>query len=229
MKPAVLHRLALPALLLAALAWLPARADEAASDSSKGIAACLQPFVDSHTLAGAVALVASKDKVLACDTVGYTDVAAKKPMPRDAFFWIASMSKPITAAALMILVDDGKVKIDDPVEKYLPQFGDLWVAVYSDRDNVLLKRPRTRVTVRHILSHTSGLPFKSRMEEPTLDTLPLRDAVRSYAMTPLLSEPGTRFQYSNAGINTAGRIIEVASGMPYEKFLQQRLFDLAGH
>jgi CubicO group peptidase (beta-lactamase class C family) len=218
-----------PLLLACTLLALPApAADEAPADSSRSIAAALQPFVDSHTLAGAVALVASKDKVLACETVGYSDVAARKPMPKDAFCWIASMSKPITGAAFMILVDRGKVKIDDPVQKHIPEFGDVWVEAYRDGDTTLLKRPKTRITVKHVLSMTSGLPFKSRMEEPSLDLLPLRDAVRSYAMTPLQSEPGTRVSYSNAGINTAGRIIEVVSGMAYEKFLQKELFDPLG-
>jgi CubicO group peptidase (beta-lactamase class C family) len=124
----------------------------------------------------------------------------------------------------MMLVDERKVALDDPVEKYLPEFRDQWLAVERDRDQVLLKRPRRPVTVRDILSHTSGLPFSSAMERPTLDLLPLRIAVLSYAMTPLQFEPGSRYQYSNAGINTAGRIIEVRSGMPYEEFLETRLF-----
>ncbi len=204
-----------------------------ASTHSRGseahpIAAKLQPFVESHTLAGAVTLVASKDKVLDVETVGFADIAAKKPMHADALFWIASMSKPITATALMMLVDEGKVNVDDPVEKYLPEFKDLWLAVEQDKEHMLLKRPRHPIMVREILSHTSGLPFKSAMEQPTLDVLPLRDGARSYAMTPLQFEPGTKYQYSNAGINTAGRIIEVVSGMPYEEFLQKRLFDPLG-
>jgi CubicO group peptidase (beta-lactamase class C family) len=149
-------------------------------------------------------------------------------MGTDALFWIASQSKPITASALMMLVDEGKVGLDDPVEKYVPEFADLWLAEERNKERLVLKRPGTRITVRHILSHTSGLPFASAMERPTLDLLPLRDAVRSYALTPLLFKPGTRYQYSNAGINTAGRIIEVVSGMAYEDFLQKRLFDPLG-
>jgi CubicO group peptidase (beta-lactamase class C family) len=175
-------------------------------------------------LAGAVTLVADKDKVLSLDTVGYADIAAGTTMPPDAMFWIASQSKPITATALMMLVDEDKVKLDDPVATYLPEFKDQWLAVEQDKDHILLKRPAHPITVRNILSHTSGMPFKSAMEEPTLDLLPLRDAVRSYAMTPLQFEPDSNYQYSNAGINTAGRIIEVVSGMPYEAFLYTRLF-----
>jgi CubicO group peptidase (beta-lactamase class C family) len=215
------------ACLLATLAFASSPAS-AADNDAKSITAALQPFVDRHTLSGAVTLVASKDKVLAVEAVGFADVEAKKPMKPDALFWIASQSKPITATALMMLVDDGKVKVDDPVEKYLPEFRSQMLAVYQDKDVVVLRKPKRPITVRDILSHTSGLPFRSAMEEPTLDLLTLRDAVKSYAMTPLIFEPGTRYQYSNAGINTAGRIIEVASGMPYEEFLDKRLFGPLG-
>jgi CubicO group peptidase (beta-lactamase class C family) len=217
-------RVAFVALLLALVPAAPAQ-DES---NGKRIASALQPFVDDHSLGGAVTLVADKDKVLSEGAVGYADIAAGKPMQTDALFWIASQSKPITATALMMLVDDGKVRLDDPVAKYLPEFRGAWVAVENENDHMLLRRPGHPPTVRELLSHTSGLPFKSAMEEPTLDLLPLRVAALSYAMTPLLNEPGTKHVYSNAGINTAGRIIEVVSGMHYEEFLDERLFGPLG-
>jgi CubicO group peptidase (beta-lactamase class C family) len=212
--------------LLALAASLSVSAEDA--PSAQGVAAVLQPFVDEHALAGAVALVADKNKVLNLEAVGYADVAAKKAMPTDALFWIASQSKPITATAFMMLVDEGKVKLDDPVEKYLPEFRGQWLTAERDNERMLLKKPKHPITVRNVLSHTSGLPFKSALEEPTLDLLPLRVAVRSYAMTPLSFEPDGKYQYSNAGINTAGRILEVVSGMPYEEFLDKRLFGPLG-
>jgi CubicO group peptidase (beta-lactamase class C family) len=196
--------------------------------SKNPLVAAVQPYVDSHSLAGAVMLVANKDRVLNLCAVGYTDIAAKQPMPTNALFWIASQSKPITATALMMLVDEGKVHLDDPVAKYLPEFWDIWLKTEQTGDHVVLKRPKHAITVREILSHTSGLRFASPMEQPTLDLLPLRVAVLSYAMTPLDYEPGTKYQYANAGINTAGRIIEVVSGMPYDKFLSERLFKPLG-
>jgi CubicO group peptidase (beta-lactamase class C family) len=228
MRSNVLYRLRLAALLFAGLAFTPPRAPAEDKSPAARLAGVIQPFADRHELAGAVLLVADKDKVLDLEAVGFADVAAERPMRPDALFWIASMSKPITAAAFMILVDEGKVKLDDPVAKFLPEFGGQWLALPADKDHVLLVRPKTSMTVRHILSHTSGMPFKSAMEEPTLDLLPLRDTVRSYAMTPLQSEPGAKFAYSNAGINTAGRLIEVLSGMPYEDFLDRRLFGPLG-
>jgi len=201
-----------------------APAPPAAAESPQTLAAAVQPFVNNHTLAGAVMLVASSNQTLSLQAVGYMDIARQRPMRTDALFWIASQSKPITAAALMMLVDEGKVNVDDPVEKYLPEFKGQWMTEEKDADHLLLKRPAHPITVRNVLSHTSGLPFSSPIEKPTLDLLPLAARVRSYAMLPLDFEPDGKYSYSNAGINTAARIIEVVSGMPYEQFMEQRLF-----
>ncbi len=195
---------------------------------NKKLAPVLQPYVESRTLAGAVVLVADPDKVLDVEAVGWEDIAAKKPMRADSMFWIASQSKPITGVALMILVDEGKVNVDDPVEKYLPEFKGQQVNVSTDPAKPELKAPRHPILVREVLSHTSGLDFKSPMEAPTLDLKPLAERVQSYAKMALLFEPGSKSKYSNAGINTAGRIIEVVSGMSYEKFLDERLFKPLG-
>jgi CubicO group peptidase (beta-lactamase class C family) len=219
MTRVILNRVCLAGLLLAASAvgvlLLSARAGSRAAATS--MAAVLQPFVDRRALAGAVTLVADKDHVLSLEAVGFADIAAHQPMRTDALFWIASLAKPMTAAALMMLVDEGQMQLDDPVETYLPEFKGQWLA-----------RPKRPVTVRHLLSHTSGLPFTSALEAPTLDRLPLRDAVQSYAMTPLQFEPGSHYRYSNAGFNTAGRLIEVVSGLPYEEFMRRRLFTPLG-
>ena len=206
----------------------PAWPQSKTGPTDSGIAAALQPFVDDHSLAGAVALVADRYNVLAVESVGFADIKGGKPMKPDALFWIASQSKPMTAAALMMLVDEGRGRLDDPVEKFLPEFKGQMVVAERDAEHMLLRKPAHPITVREVLSHTSGLPFSSPMEQPTLDGLPLRDAVRSYAMGPLQFPPGTKYQYSNAGINTAGRIIEVVSGMPYEKFMEERLFKPLG-
>jgi len=192
------------------------------------LAATLQPFVDKNYIAGAVALAATKNRVLACEAVGYADLAAKKPMTPDSMVWIASQTKPMTATALMMLVDEGKVSIDDPVEKHLPEFRNQKVIAYKDDDVTVLKKPQHPITVREVLNHTSGLNFSSPIESPTLDRLTLRDSVRSHAMLPLESEPGTKYNYSNGGTNTAGRIIEVISGQAYEDFMDERLFHPLG-
>ena len=184
----------------------------------------LAPFVQREELAGAVALVANKEKILSVTTVGFADIEARKPMAADSVFWIASQSKGITAAAVMMLVDEGKLSLDDPVEKYLPEFKDQPVAAGNGQT---VARVRS-ITIRDLLSHVSGLPFKSAEEQPTLDGLPLAAAVKTYAKAPLATQPGTHYQYSNAGINTAARVLEVVSGMAYEDFMQQRLFGPLG-
>ena len=197
--------------------------------TNKPFASRLQPFVDSGAFAGAVAAVASKDAVIHLEAIGFADIAAGQPMTRESLFWIASQSKPITCIALMILVDEGLVDVEEPVENYLPEFaGSSWVATESDDEHILLKRTKTSIKVRHVLSHTSGLPFSSKIEYPTLDILPLEARVRSYTVAPLLFEPGEGYQYSNAGTNTAGRIIEVVSGVPYADFVRDRLTDPLG-
>lgn len=190
----------------------------------KSLASVLQPYIDKKSLAGAVVLVADREKVLRVDAVGYSDINAGKMMTTDTVFWIASQSKPITAAGLMLLVDEGKVDINDPIEKYLPEFKNIWVESEKDKDRLVLRRPKRSITIRDVLTHTSGLPFRSPLEEPTLDGLSLKDAVRGYAVVPLAHEPGTKFVYSNCGINVAGRIIEVVAGMPFEEFMEKRLF-----
>jgi CubicO group peptidase (beta-lactamase class C family) len=198
------------------------------AESPGSVTALLQPFVEKHELAGAVALVADKDKILSMEAVGFADIDGKKAMKTNTMFWIASQSKAMTATAVLMLVDEGKIALDDPVEKYPPEFRSQMVVAEKDNDYMLGRKPTHPITIREVLSHMSGLPFKSAIEEPTLDSLPLAAAVRSYAMTPLQSEPGTRYQYSNAGINTAARILEVVSGIKYEHFMQQRLFGPLG-
>ena len=216
---------ALSTLSLVAALALPALNLTAAPAS---VGPLLQAFLDKHELAGAVALVVDRERVLSVEAVGFADIAGKKAMKTDSLFWIASQSKPMTATAVMMLVDEGKIALDDAVEKYLPEFRDQMVLAEKDGNHVVLKKPTHPITVREVLSHMSGLPFQSDVEKPTLDGLPLEVAVRSYAMTPLQTEPGTHYQYSNAGINTAARIIEVVTKMKYEDFMQQRLFNPLG-
>jgi CubicO group peptidase (beta-lactamase class C family) len=193
------------------------------SPQSGSLAQSLQPFVDKGLIAGAVGLAATKDNILSLEAVGCSDLATKKPMTIDSFFWIASMTKPMTATAFMMLVDEGKVHLDDPVEKYVPEFKGQMMIAEKDDEQVVLKKPQHPITVREILSHTAGLSFSSAIETPTFDKLELCDRVRSYASMQLQFEPGSQFAYSNAGTNTAGRIIEVITGMRYEVFMDRHL------
>ncbi len=217
--------------LLRLLVWLLAlqlAVGAACAAPPSSVADRLQPFVDRHELAGAVALVLDRDQVLAVTSVGYADIGAATRLVPDALFWIASQSKAMTATAVMMLVDEGNIALDDAVEKYLPEFRGQLVVVEKDPEHVLLRKPAHPITLHEVLSHMSGLPFQSTLEQPTLDGLPLATAVRSYAAAPLQTEPGTHYQYSNAGINTAARVLEVVTGMKYEDFMQQRLFGPLG-
>jgi CubicO group peptidase (beta-lactamase class C family) len=213
-------------LLAAMIPSLPAKAPD-----PDPIHAFLQPLVDDRTFAGAVTLVATKDRIVYLHPVGYRDLETKAPMQADSLFWIASTTKPMTVTAFMTLVDEGKVSLDDPVEKYLPEFHGQMVAAKGKDPTAPAAAPVPAdhpIRIREILSHTSGLPFRSKAQVGALDALPLKDAVHSFAAEPLNYQPGTDYAYSNEGINTAARIIEVVTGVPHEQFLQQRLFDPLG-
>lgn len=192
------------------------------------ISAALQPYVASNWLAGAVTVVVGTNGVIWHDAVGYADVADKKPMKKDAFFWIASMTKPFTAVAFMMLVDEGKVSLDDPVSKYIPQMADLWVVDSKTNDTMTLRRPVRPIILRHLLSHTSGMPFLTPILSADLTSQPLDQQVLSFTMNPLEFQPGEGYRYSNEAIDTVGRVIEIVSGMPYEMFVQKRVLEPLG-
>ena len=187
------------------------------------VADALQPFVDRHIIAGAVTLAGTKREVLSVETVGFADLATGRRMTPDTVFWIASMTKSVTATAVMLLVDEGRVNIDDPVEKYLPEFKGQMVLAEHDEQHAVLRAPAHPLTIRSLLTHTGGLTGRTPLEAH-LDQLSLRANVQTYPLIPLRFEPGSRYEYSNAGINTLGRIVEVVSGLSFAEFLSRRLF-----
>jgi CubicO group peptidase (beta-lactamase class C family) len=183
------------------------------------------PYLANHSIAGVVTLVTNKERTIDLEAFGYSDIAAKRLMKTDSIFWIASMSKPITATALMMLVDEDKAHLDDPVQKYLPDFQPRILRASRDGESVRVEQPRTQITLRQLLNHTSGIPFTNAVEAEGADRYRLAVRVQSYAMTPLQFEPGTEYSYSSAGINVIGRVVEVVSGIPFEAFLKANLFD----
>jgi CubicO group peptidase (beta-lactamase class C family) len=187
-----------------------------AQPPSRNIAAALQPFIESHTVAGAVTLVADKDKVLSLESVGYADLAAKTAMRPDNLFWIASMTKPVTATAVLMLQEEGKLSVDDPVAKYLPELADLKTPAGKP----------AKLTLRHLLTHTSGMGEATSQESSAAKNL--ADLIPHFADKPLQFEPGTKWQYCQSGINSLGRIVEAVSGQSLPDFLQKRLFDPLG-
>lgn len=195
-------------------------------DSAKlaGIPGQMQKFVDDGIVSGVVTLVSTKDRVLHLAAVGKSDLASGRPLKTDDLFWIASMSKPMTAVCVGMLVDEGKLAWNDPVEQYLPEFKDQWVtAEQGDKRRVLEKAPRP-ITIRDLLTHSSGL---GNVNAPRPHST-LAELCMAYAREPLFFAPGAKWNYSNSGINTLGRLVEIASKQPFAEFIQQRLFQPLG-
>jgi CubicO group peptidase (beta-lactamase class C family) len=218
--------------LLLASATLAVRAVAAEDNppASPEVTAALRPYLDSHKLAGVIGLIADKTgKVHYRNLLGYAEVEAKKPIREDNMFWIASMTKMFAGASIMMLADEGKVSLDDPVTKFIPQLGKWMVVAEKDETHLLLKPLVRPVTVRHVLSHTSGLTGSSELQQITgSDTTPLKARALSSVTGPLQWQPGDKYQYGNQGMNIAARIVEIVSGMAYEEFLQKRFFDPMG-
>lgn len=187
----------------------------------------MQKFVEDNEIAGAVTVVGRKDGVVDLQAVGLRDREAKAPMTANTLFRIASMTKPITAIAIMILADEGKLSPEDPVEKYLPEFRGQKLVAERKGDVVTLKKPSRPITLRDLLTHTSGLPgaYPAGLADVYQKrNRTLNETTLVISQQPLEFEPGTRWAYCNAGIDTLGRVVEVVSGMPFEKFLQERVF-----
>jgi CubicO group peptidase (beta-lactamase class C family) len=220
MMPIRIHPGLVALLALAFFATLPL----GAQDRFAAIPARMQAFVDRGEISGAVTLVATKDRILHLAAVGRSDLANGRRMETNDLFWIASMTKPMSATAVAMLVDDGRLSFDDPVEKYLPEFHALWVLQEETAERRVLVPVARPVTVRDLLTHTSGLgEYVAYGPHWTL-----AEMIRGIAREPLKFQPGTRWSYSTAGIDTLGRIVEVASGMPFAEFMQRRLFDPLG-
>jgi len=191
------------------------------------IAPRMQAFVDQGAIAGAVTLLLHNGQVVHHEAVGMADVEAKKAMAKDSIFQIMSMTKPTVATCIMMLIEEGRIALSDPVEKHLPEFrGQLLISEKGNDGSLTLKKPSRPITVRDLLTHTSGMagnPPDGLKELYQKMDRPLREAVLVYSQTPLMFEPGTQWSYSNMGIATLGRIIEAAADQPFEQFLSSRL------
>ncbi len=169
----------------------------------------MQEFVDEKQASGIVTLVARRGRVVHLGAVGQADVASDRDMTPDTVFAIASMTKPITAASVMILQDEGKLKLDDPVSKYIPAF----------KDTKLIggTMPEREITIRDCLRHTNGLVSDQR------NTGTLAETAENLAKTELAFEPGSKWQYG-PGLSVAGRVVEIIAGKPFEQFLSEHIF-----
>ncbi len=200
------------------------------SPASLEITDAMQPYLDSYKIAGIIGIVADKEgKVHYKNLMGYADVEAKKPISEDNVFWVASMTKMFAGASIMMLVDEGKVSLDDPVTKFIPELSKWMVVEEKDTNHILLKPLVHPVTIRNLLSHTSGLTGLSELQQVTgADSTPIKIRALSSVTGPLQWQPGEKYQYGNQGMNIAARVVEIVSGMAYEDFLQQRFFDPLG-
>ena len=209
----------------------------------------VQRHIDTHDISGAVTLVARKGRVAHFEAQGTMDLQSNQPMRKDALFWIASMSKPITGVAILMLMEEGKVRLNDPVSKFIPEFRGLKVAVIQERTGPpgpaapgaaaapsFYTVPATReITIRDLLTHTSGLVSggpASSLEVQKVARQPgetLADYIPRLGAVPLDFQPGSRWSYSpGAGFDTLGRVVEIVSGQSYDQFLRQRIFGPLG-
>jgi CubicO group peptidase (beta-lactamase class C family) len=187
-----------------------------AESGNPAIRAAIDKFIDAQDISGAVTVVVSKDKVLALDTIGFADIARKKPMEPNTLFWQASMTKPLTGISILMLQDEGKLRVSDPVEKFIPEFA-------------ALKTPSgqpAHITIEQILTHTSGLGEGDAAAIKGAHTL--ADLIPIYLASPMLYEPGDHWRYTQSGINVAARIVEVASGLSFDNFVSKHILKPLG-
>ena len=181
-----------------------------------GVSAAMQNAVANRQVSGAVTVVTTKDKFLYCQATGLSDIAKATPMQPETLFWVASMTKPVTAVAVLMLQDEGKLNATDPVAKFIPEFA-------------TLKTPSgqlANLTIAQLMTHTSGLGEAERAAAAQARTL--ADLLPLFLAAPMQFEPGSQWRYTQSGINTAARIVEIASGMPFDVFVQKRILDPLG-
>ena len=204
------------------------------SERLKRLEAGLQRFVDEGRLAGVTTLLARRGKTVHTFTAGKKDTRKPDAITRDSIFRIYSMSKPITAAAMMMLFEEGKWQLDDPVSRYIPEFAKLQVYVGDNPDGTMkLEDARRSMTMRELMTHASGLGYALNqasavdrliIKEQILNTeVPLQVMIDKLARTPLMAQPGTRWYYS-ISIDVQGYLVEKLSGQRFGEFLQSRLF-----
>jgi len=182
-----------------------------------------------NLIPGAVGVEVNAQGIAKITAAGFADMKQRRPMTEDTLFWMASTGKTFVSMCFMMLAQEGKASLDAPVSEYLPYWKNLYRKETAADGSFRILPVQTPVTIRHLLSHTSGLEwlpgFFQYME---LSYISLETQSHVYAASPLQTEPGTAYSYSNAGINTVARVIEVLSGKPFEKFLQERLLDYVG-
>ena len=207
----------------------------------------VQRHIDAHDISGAVTLVARNGKVVHLEAHGLADIDAKKPMSKDSLFWIMSMTKPVVGTATLMMMEEGKLRLTDPVSRFIPEFKALKVAVIQDpplgarppapgTPPLFYTVPATReITIQDLLTHVSGLNSSGPASTAEVAKIALKagesnaDYIPRLGATPLDFQPGTRWQYSpTAAFDTLVRVVEIASGEPFDRFARERIFDPLG-
>lgn len=248
MKPALRLFLFTLAVSLTAASLPSAKPEDVGMSTERlqRIQEMIQRRIAAGEMTGASAVVMRKGKVVYQTYQGVMDLESKKPVTADTMFRVASMTKPVTSAALMMMVEEGKVHLNDPISRYIPEFKSLKVAVQSGppapaapggrggAPQFYTMPPAREITVKDLLTHVSGLA-SGPMGNSTVQMIArkegekLADYIPRLGTTALEFQPGTRWAYSaQAGHDTLGRIVEIASGMPLDKFFQTRIFDPLG-
>lgn len=193
----------------------------------------LQPYVDRGELPGAISIFYNNGVQEIC-CVGYADVEKKRPIRLDNVYMQCSQTKGFCGVTIAKLVEEGKLSLDDPVSKYLPEFSELWVQD-SDKDGVkILHKAKNVLTVRMVLNHTGGFPFEISAKRNDVrgggwsGGAPIRQVASIAAASPLMFEPGTKDLYSNTGIDIGAAIVEVITGMKWENYLKKEVLDPLG-
>ncbi|HEY5971160.1 MAG TPA: serine hydrolase domain-containing protein [Pseudoxanthomonas sp.] len=190
----------------------------------------LRQATDARGYLGAVSLVYQDDAIVQSRAYGFRDLARTSPMRADSIFRIYSMTKTVTTVAVLMLVEEGKLSLDDPVRKTLPEFAHMQVFVGGSADKPDLRDARAEVTLRQLLTHTAGFATAGGEEATKLlehadlhGSADLAEFSRRLAKVPLAAEPGTRFRYDGTQIEVVARMVEVASGQHFDDFVQQRI------
>ena len=198
----------------------------------------MQSYVDQNKLAGLITMVARRGKVAYLERFGKMDIEANKPMQFDTIFQIASMTKPITSVAVIMLYEEGYFQLTDPVSNYIPEFKDIKVFVKATEGGIKLSDQEREVTIRDLLTHTSGLAYGDFLGDSPVATMykeadlfrtdrTLKEMIQELGKLPLLNQPGSQWRYG-VSYDVLGYLVEVVSGMPFDRFLEQKIFNPLG-
>ena len=193
----------------------------------------LTPYVESGQLPGAISIFYN-DGVQETCCIGYADVAAGRKIGLDNAYMQCSQTKGFCGVTIAKLVEEGKISLDDPVSKYLPEFAELWVLDQKNDSTQTLHKAKNTLTVRMVLNHTGGFPFEVSAKRPDVrgggwsGGAPIRQVASIAAASPIMFEPGTAVLYSNTGIDIGAAIVQVVTGMKWEDYLKQTVLDPLG-